>query len=672
MTVKKDEKQLKFCQILTNGGKRMRRLEHLSKPIKIGAMQVKNRIVMAPMATNLASPEGEVSKAQIAFHTARGQGGVGLIIVEDTTISESAKYIWHTLGLFDDRVIPSWEELTTAVHAYGAKIAPQLMHPSFNARSSLSGAQPVAASPIASRVYKEIPRELTIEDIAKIVEQFGEAARRAKQAGCDAVQLHCAHNHHLLGSFLSPLHNKRTDTYGASVEGRLRITLETIQNIRSKAGLDFPILVRISGSEFEPGGLSIEQTQYVAKLLEEAGVDAIHVSGGTTEKIWLVASLWGGPQAYNSALAEAIKKVVNIPVILVGGINSPWLAESILATGKADMVAMARALIADPEFPNKALAGNWEDIRPCLHDLSCLMDIFTDKKISCLVNPAVGTEEEVELAPSLTPKRILVVGGGPGGMEAAQVAASRGHQVTLMEKASKLGGQYLMAAFPPTKQEITLGVKYLANQLEKTGVKIELNRDVTPEMVKEFKPDAVIIATGGLPCIPSDLPGTNRENVVTAWEVLSGQVLVSGEVLVIGGGQIGCETADFIAHPVNDMTPGQNRVTIIEMLDNVCLDELGPQRSLLIQRLLEKGVIIVTGAECMEVLEDGVKYRKDGEEEILRGFNSVVLAMGTTPNDQLSEKLEGHSFSVHVIGDAKEPRKSKDAIAEGWEIGHSI
>ena len=650
----------------------MKKLEHLSKPIKIGAMQVKNRIVMAPAATNLASPEGGVSKAQIAFHTARARGGVGLIIAEDTTVSESAKYIWHTTGLFDDRLIPSWQELTKAVHACGAKIAPQLMHPSFNARSSLSGVQPVAASPIASRVYKEIPRELTIEEIAIIVEQFGEAARRAKQAGCDAVQLHCAHNHHLLGSFLSPLHNKRTDVYGASVEGRLRITLEVIQSIRSKVGPNFSILVRISGSEFEPGGLTLEQAQYVAKLLEEAGVNAIHVSGGTTEKIWLVVYPWGGPPAYNAPLAEAIKKVVTIPVISVGGINSPWLAENVLATGKADMVAMARALIADPEFPNKALAGNWEDIRPCLHDMACLVDIFMDKKISCMVNPAVGTEEEKELTPAPTFKKILVVGGGPGGMEAAQVAASRGHQVTLMEKGAKLGGQYLMAAFPPTKQEFTLGVKYLANQLEKTGVKVELNRDVTPEMVKEFMPDTVVIATGGLSRVPSDLPGTNRENVVTAWQVLSGQVLVSGEVLVIGGGQVGCETADFIAHPVNDMMPGQNRVTIVEMLDNVYLDELGPQRSLLIQRLLEKGVGIITGAECVEVIEDGVKYRKDGKEETLRGFNAVVLAMGTIPNDQLSEKLKGTSFSVHVIGDAKEPRKSKDAIAEGWEIGRSI
>jgi len=650
----------------------MKKPQHLSKPIKIGQMQVKNRIVMAPTATNLASEDGAVSKAQVAYYHARAGGGVGLIIIEDTTVSESANYVWHTTGLFDDRLVPSWQELTKVVHAYGAKVAPQLIHPAFNARSSLSGVQPVAASPIASRVYREIPRELTVEEIAKIVEQFGDAARRAKQAGCDGVQLHCAHNYHLLGSFLSPLHNKRTDAYGGSIEGRLRITLEVIQNICAKAGSDFPILVRISGAEYEPGGLTIEQTQYVAQLLEEAGVNAIHISGGTGDKFWLISYPWGGPPAYHAPLAEAIKKVVKIPIISVGAINSPWLAENLLALGKADMVAIAKPMIADPEFANKALAGNWGDIRPCLRDMTCLMEVFMDRKITCVVNPAVGREEELELPPASAPRKVLVVGGGPGGMEAAQVAAARGHKVTLMEKGSKLGGQYLMAAFPPTKQEFTQAVKYFANQLEKTGVKVELNQEVTSKTVKEFNPDMVVIATGGLPRVPSNLPGTNRKNVVTAWDVLSGKALVTGEVLIIGGGLVGCETADFIAHPLNDMMPGQNRVTIIEMLDSVCLDELGPQRSLLVQRLMEKGVKIITGAECVEVLEGGVKYRKGGKEETLRGFNNIVIAVGTVSNNQLSEKLKGASFSVHVIGDAKEPRKSRDAIAEGWEVGRSI
>jgi 2,4-dienoyl-CoA reductase-like NADH-dependent reductase (Old Yellow Enzyme family)/thioredoxin reductase len=651
---------------------RMSKPKHLSKPIKIGSMEVKNRMVMAPTATNLASPDCGMSKPLIAYYTARARGGVGLIIVEDTTISETGKYGWRTLGLFDDRLIPSWQKLTKSVHAYGAKVAPQLMHPSFNSRSSLSGVQPVAASPIASRLYKELPRELTIKEIKQLVEQFGEAARRAKQAGCDAVELHCAHNHHLLGSFLSPLHNKRTDEYGGSIEARLKITLEVIQNIHSNAGPDFPILVRISGSEFSPGGLTIEHSQYVAKLLEEAGVNAIHVSGGTSDQFWVLSPPVGCPIAANAPQAEMIKKVVNIPVLVVGGINTPWEAESLLATGKADMVVMARALIADPEFPNKALAGKYEDITPCVRDMACIMEFIFDRKITCMMNPLVGNEAEIIVAKAKTPKRVLVVGGGPGGMEAAQVAASRGHQVTLMEKGSKLGGQLLMAAFAPMKQEFTLAVKYLANQLKKTGVKVELNREVTPKVVDEFKPDAVVIATGGLPIVPSDLAGTKRKSVVTAWDVLSGRVQVLGEVLVIGGGLVGCETADFIAHPVNDMMPGAKRVTIMELMDYIVRDELGPQRTVLIRRLLEKGVRIITKAECLEVLEDGVRYCIDGKGATLRGFNTIVLALGTTPNNKLSEKLKNRPFPVYVIGDAKEPRKSREAIAEGWEIGRSI
>jgi 2,4-dienoyl-CoA reductase-like NADH-dependent reductase (Old Yellow Enzyme family)/NADPH-dependent 2,4-dienoyl-CoA reductase/sulfur reductase-like enzyme len=650
----------------------MRKLEHLSKPIKIGKMQVKNRIVMAPTGSNFASEDGSISATQIAYHIARAKGGIGLTNVEDTTITGSANYIFHTTGLFDDRFIAGWKELAKGIHAAGAKLAPQLIHPSFNARASLSGGnQPVAASPIASRVYREIPRELTPEEIAGIVKQFGDAAFRAKQAGCDGIQLHCAHTYHLLGSFLSPLYNKRTDGYGGSVEARLRITLEVVEAIHSKAGADFPILIRISGSEYEPGGLTIEETQYIAKLLEEAGVSAIHVSGGSIDKVWQITPVFGGPPAVHSQSSEAIKKVVNIPVILVGQVDSPWLADELIAQGKTDMVAMARPLIADPEYANKALSGNLDDIRPCLRDMTCLMAIFMDQKITCMMNPAVGKEAETELPKTQKPKKVLVVGGGPGGLEAARIAALRGHEVTLMEKGAKVGGQYLLAAVPPTKHEFTLGTKYLTEQAKLAGVKVELNREVTAETVKEFKPDAVVIATGGKPWVP-DMPGTNRENVLTAWDVLSGKNLVCGEVLVIGGGLVGCETADFIAHPVNDMMPGQIRVTIVEMLDNLCMDELGPQRALLIQRLTTKGVKIITGAKCTEIVEDGIKYMKSGKEDFLRGFSCIVLAMGTVSNEPLSEALKGSSFPVYIIGDAKKPRRSKDAIAEGWEIGRSI
>ena len=412
--------------------------------------------------------------------------------------------------------------MTREVHSHGAKIAAQLIHPSFNAHSALSGVQPVAASPIASRRFRELPRELGVEEIEIIIEKFVAAARRAQEAGCDAVQLHCAHSHHLLGSFLSPLHNKRTDEYGGDIHGRLKLPLEVILRIRAEVGPGFPILVRISGAEFEPGGRTLEETQYIAPFFVEAGTDALNISGGTTN-IGSVAPPMGSPAGIYAPLAAAIKEVVKIPIISVGRILTPWVAEDILSSGKADMVAMGRALLADAEFPRKAAAGNWEAITPCVGDLHCLMSLYSDKTIACLVNASAGREEEMALIPAKDPKKILVVGGGPGGLEAARVAALRGHKVTLMEKSPKLGGQLLAASFPPAKQEFSCLVQYLARQACKSGVKVELNREVTPEIIDEFHPDAVIVATGGLPQIPPKFCGPDRKNIVTSWDVLTGQ-----------------------------------------------------------------------------------------------------------------------------------------------------
>lgn len=375
----------------------MRELKHLFSPIQIGTMEVKNRLVMSPMTTGLASPTGEVTQSLIHYHTVRAKGGAGLIVTEDTTSCPKYKYALNTLTLNEDGFIPGWSDLARAVHAFGAKIAPSLIHPSFNARSALSGVQPVAATPIASRFFRELPRELTTDELEDIIEQFGMAALRAREAGCDAVLLHCAHCHHLLGSFISPLYNKRADAYGGSVEGRLRLPLEVIRRIRSSVGPDFPILIRISGAEFEPGGRTIEETQYIAPFLIEAGVDAIQVSAGTTNLPWTTTPPMGTPLGINVPLAEAVKKVVDVPVICVGRITNPQLAENIVATGKADMVSMGRALLADPEFPNKASRGLWEDIIPCVGDMHCLVSVVADKRISCMINPAVGREEEMTL-----------------------------------------------------------------------------------------------------------------------------------------------------------------------------------------------------------------------------------------------------------------------------------
>ncbi len=648
----------------------MKKLKHLFSPIRIGTMVVRNRIVMAPTGSNLATHEGEVTQTQINFYEARARGGVGLIVCEDTTIGP--KYIWNTLSLADDRVIPGWRNLTKAVHAHGAKIVPQIFHPAFNARSQLNGTQPVSASPIASRFYREIPRELTVDEIQEIIRQFGAAACRAKEGGCDGVQIHCAHMHHLLGSFLTPLHNKRTDQYGGTLEGRLRLPLEVIQRIRSQTGPDFVLIIRISGDEYQPGGRTLEESQYIAPLLVEAGVDAIHVSGGSGNNFWDIIPPAGWPQACNADAAAAIKQVVDVPVICVGRILTPWAAENVLATGKADMVAMARALLADPEFSNKAARGDLENIAPCMGCTMCLIKVVMDKPITCLINPAVGREEEMALVPTESPKKVLVVGGGPAGMEAARVAALRGHQVTLMEKASKLGGQLLVASFPPMKQEYTCAIQYLATQVSRAGVKVELNKEVTPDVVNDLRPDVVVVATGGVPIIPKDVRGTGGNNVTTSWDALTGRVPVGPQIVVIGGGKVGCETADFLSHPVDDMQPGGNQVTIIELLANLALDEFSPGRSLLINRLKSKGVKMITQAKVTEILADGVKYLKDGREEVLRGINTIVLALGTEAENGLAEKLKGGSIQTFVIGDAQQPRSALEAIAEGSEIGRRI
>ncbi|MFH1757551.1 MAG: FAD-dependent oxidoreductase [Pseudomonadota bacterium] len=647
----------------------MKQLPYLFRPIKIKSMEVKNRLVMAPMGTNLAGQRGEPTPSLISYYAARARGGVGLIITDDTTVTSSAIYHPNGLRLHEDGLVQSWKNLTQAVHAHGAKIAPQLIHPSFNAPAAFSGVQPVAASPIPSRRFREIPRELTGDEIEKIIEQFGEAARRAQEAGCDAVQIHCAHVHHLLGSFLSPLYNKRTDAYGGSLEGRLRLPLEVIRRIRSKVGPGFPILIRISGDELQPGGRTLEESQYIAPILVQAGVDAIQISAGTGNNFWVVVPPTGTPEAPYASLAEGVKREVDVPVIAVGRIHHPWMAENLLQSGKADMVAMGRALVADPELPNKAARGDGDEIAPCVGDSMCLVFVQMEQKISCLINPAAGREEEASLSPATTPKKVLIIGGGPAGMEAARVAALRGHRVTLMERTSKLGGQLLLASFPPMKQEYTCIIQYLALQVKKAGVQVELNREVDPEVVSSFQPQVIIMATGAVPLVP-DIPGIDKKHVVTAWDVLAGRTLVGPKVIVVGGGKVGCETADFIAHPVDDLTLKGNRVTIVEMLENIALDEKSMARSLLIQRLKGKGVEIIVSAKVIEILPDGVKYFQAGREETLRGMDHIVLAMGAKSEKILSEKVTG--IPVFIIGDAKHPRTAVEAIAEGWEIGRKI
>lgn len=652
----------------------MRPLEKLFTPIRIGSMEVKNRIVMAPMTTNWAPDDGTISQKMIDYWEERAKGGVGLIIFEAVTIDAAFPYIIRTVGLWDDNLIPSFKRFVDAMHAHGAKVAPQISHPGPESFSWLKGVQPVGPSPVVCKTHGQVCRELTLEEIKTIVGQYGEAARRAREAGCDAMELHAAHSYMLAGSFLSPLRNKRTDAYGGTIDGRLRFLREVMESIRAKAGPDFPVILRISGDEHLPGGRDILDSQYIAPKLVAAGVDAFHISGGVVPDVfWRILPCLGTPPGLNVPAAAAVKEAVDVPVMVVGRINDPQLAEDILVKGYADMVVMGRALLADPELPNKAREGSIEDIAPCTScGQGCLRTQLTYEPMTCVINPAVGREKEMVITPAAKQKKVLVIGGGPGGLEAARVSALRGHKVMLWEKASKLGGQINLAAIPPMKQELSKWIIYLSTQVKKAQVKVELNKEATPELIEKEKPDVVIVATGGKPLTPA-IPGVEGKKVVTANEVLEGKLAISrGKVLIIGGGMVGCEIADMLADTGYNQTTGSVPVTIVEMLADIGLDVIPQTRMLLLPRLREKGVEVITSATVREFLEDGVIIIKDGQEETIRGMDFIILACGTESVDELSAKIKDKVPEVYVIGDAKAPRKALEAIAEAAEIAREI
>jgi len=375
-------------------------LKHLFSPIRIGSMEVKNRIVLPPMTVGYGVPEGTVSEKHRDYYEARAEGGAGLIITEAAAVHAQRKYGMFPLGLYEDAQIESWNELAEATHRHGGKLAVQLMDPGPESIMMLTGIQPVGPSPVIGRgLFRDVPRELSIGEIEAIVEDFAEATRRAKEAGLDAVQIHAAHGYALVGSFMSPFFNKRTDKYGGSLEGRLRLLLEIIEAVHDKVGRDFPIIVRMSGDERRTGGRTLQETQFIARILVEAGVDALEVSGGTIPTVfWAVVAPSGTPLGLNADFSKAIKEVVDIPVISVGRINTPRVAEFILETGRADMVSMGRALHADPELPNKAAAGALDDITPCLGcNCGCIGSVVQGAHATCIINPAAGKEKEMAI-----------------------------------------------------------------------------------------------------------------------------------------------------------------------------------------------------------------------------------------------------------------------------------
>lgn len=638
--------------------------EKIFQSASIGTLHVKNRLFMAPMGTRLASEVGGVTQRQIDYYAERAKGGVGTIITEVTCVDYPIGVTGPTnLCLHDHGYIAGHNELVEAVHTYGAKIISQLVHAGRQTRpASIKGMQPVAPSAIPCKFINAMPRELTTGETEEIVAKFIEAAVRVKTAGYDGVELHGAHGY-LIAQFMSAASNHRKDRYGGDLLGRMSFPLEIIRGVRKEVGPDFPLLFRFSAEEFVEGGRDLEESKQVARILEEAGVDVLDVSAGAYESMPTMIEPMSYAQGWKIYLAESIKKVVKIPVIGVGAIRTPEVAEGILRDGSADFISLGRALLADPYWPRKAREGREKEIIPCIScNVGCIGErIFRNLHIRCALNPLTGREGLKDaLLPVGKKKKVFVIGGGPAGMAAALYADEKGHEVILYEKSQRLGGQLHLAATPPGKEKFVWFLDYLRNQIEKRKIEVRLEQAVTPEAVFRGNPDVVILATGAVPQIP-DIPGIDGPSVCTAWEVLEGNVEVKDKVvLVAGGGTVGCETAQYLA-------PDNRKVIIAEMLDGIALDMEPINRMDLISKIQESDIEVLLGREIGGIEPDGVLLSDREKKEEKIKVDLVVLALGSAPANELAKELEGKVEEVYLVGDSNKPRKIMDAVYEGFQ-----
>ncbi|MGN1344999.1 MAG: FAD-dependent oxidoreductase [Traorella sp.] len=647
----------------------MTKYEHLFEPIQIGKKTIKNRVFMPPISTNLAN-KGYVTDELVKHYGDRAKGGVGLIVSEVVTVEPVYVYLPGDMSICDDSYMEGWKKVFDEVHKYGTVLLPQLFHPAYMAFPLPGTPQLIAPSNVGPYYAKEAPRPVTKEEIKVLIKQFGDAAYRMKQVGGDGVEIHAAHAHGLLGGFLSPQYNKRCDEYGGDINGRLRLTLEVIEEVRKRCGDDFIIDVRISGDEYSAGGLNITDMIYVAKQLEKAGVNMLHVSGGTTIKRGSAIPAAGTRQGSHVELAKAIKEHVSIPVATVGRIIEPWVADEIIANGMADACMIGRANLCDPEFSNKAYEGREDEIRPCIGCLRCLNGIMFGKRVSCTINPSFELENEETLALAETKKDVLVIGGGVAGMEAAYVAHQRGHHVVLCEASCELGGQIHVACVPIGKQDLTRVVKYMAHRLE-GKVEIRLNTEVTLDMLEnEFKGYEVIAATGAKAnTIPALM---NFKQCATADDILSGKAFPGRKIVIIGGGSVGCELADYLAPLLNDRFPRNREITLLEMGSEIMLTESGAGRSVLALRLVEKGINIQCNAKVTKATETTITYEQKGVEYTIEDADTLIFANGYHIDPKLEDMLKEAKVNYHLIGDGHKVGNIKDAISEAWQITKSL
>lgn len=640
--------------------------EMILQPFQLGSLTLPNRIVMTTVKLGYGTGEGEVTKRHIAFYTRRALGGVGLIASEAMYVERNGRELPTQLGVHNDELVPGLRRLTEAVHAAGGLMMAHINHAGRAANPQwVPAGELVSASEVLCPANQVMPRSLAHSEIPGVVTAFGASARRVREAGFDAIEIPFSHGY-LIHQFLSPHTNHRQDEYGSTFENRLRFGREVIAAVREHVGSDFPIVVRLNAKDYVDGGLTLEDALEIACDLEALEVNAISVTSGTMcESVPFCLYPNGTPKAHLLTMAARIREAIRLPVIVAGRIRTPAIAREALAAGQADLIGLGRPFLADPDWVRKTEAGDEDAILLCAacHQ-GCLAQLRKGQGTHCMFNPFTGRESEIQLTKAEKPRRVMVVGGGPAGLESAYIAAQRGHQVSLYEQGCRLGGQFYQAARAPCKEEFLDVIRYLSLMVARAGVDVHLNTRVTPQMVLSAHPDAVIIATGGLP-LTIPFPGLKETRWLLASDLLEGAEHVeTSTAFVIGGGLVGLEVADLLA------SQGK-RVTVAEMLPEVGVDLDALAKSMLLGRLKNQGVAIHTCTRLTGLTRNEALAQQD-DNTICFPIETVIMAVGVHPNRELAGVLEFSGLEIHVIGDAFQARKALEAIWEGFEVGLKI
>jgi len=641
----------------------MKELAQLLSPVRINKLELKNRAVMPPMGTGYGNADSTVSDQLIAY-LARRSGGTGLIITEVCAVDPRGKGFENEIGVWHDNFIPGLSELTEAVHHHGSCIALQLHHAGRETFAAFAGAPPEAPSPIPSVVLKQPCEEMSRDRIREVIAAYAQGARRAEEAGFDAVEVHGAHGY-LIGQFLSPFSNQRTDEFGGSDENRARFAIEIIKAIRSEISADYPVIFRLSAEELVQGGYTLDFSSWLAPRLVTAGADALHVSIGvySTPGNLSIPSM-DTEAGFNLFRARAIKELVDVPVIGVGRITDPRMGDEAISRGDADLISFGRQHLADPDFIEKAIRGEFDSIRWCLGCNGCIERLSLElKPVACVINPECGFEYLGEIERAESGKRLWIVGAGPAGLSAALTAAERGHAVEIFDRDAEPGGQMKPASKQPHKEPFRGWIDWIVHQLDRYDISVQ-NREITGDALRQGNPDAVIIATGSLPTKPA-IPGIDSTTVCDARDLLMGKREPQGPAAILGAGYVGMETADFL------IAQGME-VSVLEMKPTPPVRRIAAHGYWLHKRLRNAGASLILGAAVKRIENRTVFYEQEGEEKTLGPVALIVTALGARSERELVEPLKRIGIPSQIIGDAQKPGRLIDAIHDGYRAAREI